>query len=202
MVLGITAAADSRQAMMQAWDQVGPRSHYADLATSSPKLKRELANFAARRRLPFTDVALMAPVPGRGLSTPALASGAGAVDYAGIINPLGGRVDVVGEEAGVAATRKLMRSVVTKGLAGLVRESMAAARAAGEEEWLWSHLVELTVTADEEFLERLVDGTESHAQRRLAEMQAAADFLADLGAPADMTSGTIEHLRRVLDQKH
>jgi 3-hydroxyisobutyrate dehydrogenase-like beta-hydroxyacid dehydrogenase len=196
LVIAVTASADSGQAMAQAWDVIGPGTQYADLATSNPTLKRALAARAAEGEVLFTDVALMAPVPGRGLATPALASGTGASRLAGAINPLGGRVDVIGVEAGAAAARKLIRSVVTKGLAGLVIESLAAARAAGQEEWAWNHIVELLTTTDEAFLRRLLEGTETHVGRRLAEMEATAEFLADLGVPADMTAGTIEHLRR------
>jgi hypothetical protein len=86
--------------------------------------------------------------------------------------------------------------VVTKGLAGLVREAMAAARAADDEQWARDHIVALLESTDRELIERLLAGTDVHAERRLAEMEAAADYLNDLGVPADLTAGTIEHHRR------
>lgn len=196
LVIAVTAAADAPSAMNQAWDHIESSCVYADLATASPQLKRDLSVMAAERAVPFVDVALMSPVPGRGLSTPALASGTGADAYASAINPLGGRVEVLEGGAGAAAARKLTRSVVTKGLAGLVREAMAAARAAGDDEWAWSHIVSLFESTDEGFIERLIDGTEAHAERRLAEMETVLDYLSGLGVPSEMTAGTIEHLRR------
>lgn len=196
LVLSITAAADSRGAMSQAWERIQPGCVYADLATSSPGLKHELAARAAERGVPFVDVALMAPVPGRGLSTPALASGVAASSFAEFINGLGGRVEALDADAGAAAARKLTRSVVTKGLAALVRESMAAARASGDEEWAWAHIVDLLETTDAAFVERLIEGTDRHTERRLEEMEAVAAYLVELGVPADMTQGTIAHLRR------
>jgi len=196
LVAAVTAAADAKKAMAQAWEIIGPETVYADLATSSPELKRELAEIAAERGVPFVDVALMAPVPGRGLSTPALASGPGAEIMAAALNLLGARIDAIGGEAGASQARKLTRSVVTKGLASLVREAMAAARVAGDEQWAWRHIVELLEGTDEEFIERLIEGTDLHADRRLAEMEAAAAYLTELGVPGDMTAGTIEHLRR------
>ena len=78
LVLAITAAADAKAAMAQAWELIGPEVVYADLATSSPQLKLELAGIAAERGVTFADVALMGPVAGQGLSTPALVSGPGA----------------------------------------------------------------------------------------------------------------------------
>ena len=41
--------------------------------------------------VPFADVAMMAPVPGRGLRVPMLASGTGAARYAALLTPLGAR---------------------------------------------------------------------------------------------------------------
>lgn len=198
VVLALTAAADSEVAMTQAWEAIPDDAIYADLATSGPQLKRKLAGVAAERGSAFADVALMAPVPGNGLSTPALASGTGARDLARVVNPLGGRIEVVGSEAGMAAGRKLIRSVVTKGMAGLMREAMAAAEVIGDQEWAWRHFVELLESTDESAMRRLMEGTEIHARRRLAEMEAARELLAALGVPADMTSGTVEHLRRAL----
>lgn len=196
LVMAITAAADAKEAMAQAWEVIGPETVYADMATSSPKLKQELAAIAAEAGVPFVDVALMAPVPGRGLSTPALASGPGAEIMAAALNPLGARVDAIGGDPGAAQARKLTRSVVAKGLAGLVREAMAAATAADDEGWAWGHIVELLESTDEAFISRLIEGTELHVERRLAEMESALAYLNDLGVPADMTAGTIEHLRR------
>ena len=72
----------------------------------------------------FVDVALMTPVPGRGLRTPSFASGPGAERYAAAMRPLGVPVEVVGERAGDASTRKLLRSVTMKGLAALVIEAL------------------------------------------------------------------------------
>jgi 3-hydroxyisobutyrate dehydrogenase-like beta-hydroxyacid dehydrogenase len=99
----------------------------------------DLADTAALRGLPFADVALMAPVPGNGLATPSLASGPGAESYGGIVSSLGGIVDVIGERPGDAAARKLLRSVVVKGLAALVIESLEAAEAHDELEWAWGY---------------------------------------------------------------
>ena len=48
---------------------------YADLNTAAPALKRELAERVGDRGALFADVALIGPVAGRGLATPALASG-------------------------------------------------------------------------------------------------------------------------------
>ena len=49
---------------------------YADLNTASPALKRDIAALVTGSGARFADVALLGPVPGTRLGTPALASGA------------------------------------------------------------------------------------------------------------------------------
>jgi 3-hydroxyisobutyrate dehydrogenase-like beta-hydroxyacid dehydrogenase len=156
-----------------------------------------LCELAAARNLGFADVALMSIVPGNGLRTPALATGPAAAALEAVLAPLGMPIEAVGEQAGDAATRKLLRSVVIKGLAALLIEAMHAADAAGCADETWQNLVDQFTAADGPFLRRMVEGTDPHAVRRLHEMEAAAELLADLGVDPVMTRATVENLRRV-----
>ncbi len=117
-------------------------------------------------------------MPDRGLATPALASGDGARAFAEAFRPLGMPVEVVSEQAGDAATLKLLRSVFMKGLAASVVESLEAAEAAGHADWLRK---EVAAVVGEPLLERLVDGSRKHAARRVDEMEAARSLLLELG---------------------
>lgn len=197
LVLAVTAAVDAQGAIAQAWREMKRDTVYADLSTAPPSLKQDLADTAALRGLRFADVALMAPVPESGLATPALASGPGAALYAETINALGGRVDPISDRPGDAAARKLLRSVVTKGLTALVIESMEAATAHGDAEWMWHHLVALIGEADEKLLRRLIEGTPRHINRRVVEMDSARRFLESLEVRSTMTDATAEVLQRV-----
>ena len=196
-VCALTAGADAEGALRQALSSIEPAAVYADFATSSAGLKRTLAEIAASAGLAFVDVALMAPVPGMGLRTPALASGSGAARFAESFASLGMPVEACGTEPGLAATRKLLRSVVVKGLAALVIESMRAAGAAGLGEETWATIVEQVTVADEAFLRRIVEGTGTHSRRRLHEMEATADLLTELGVEPIMTSATVQSLRAI-----
>jgi 3-hydroxyisobutyrate dehydrogenase-like beta-hydroxyacid dehydrogenase len=197
LVLAVVAASRADEALTQVLGSLEDGAVYADLSTASPGLKEALAARAAGRTARFVDVALMAPVPGRGLAAPALASGGGAAQYAELINARGGRVEVVGELAGQAAARKLLRSVVMKGLAALLIESTEAATRYGQGEWFWNHLVDQLGSIDEALMERLLFATASHASRRLEEMEAARDLLLELGVPPLMTNAIITQLRRL-----
>ncbi|MCQ0005111.1 NAD(P)-binding domain-containing protein [Actinomadura madurae] len=130
LVLSVNSAHDAVAAFKAGIGGVGDGAVWADLNTGSPGLKRELDGIARQGGVPFADVAIMAPVPGRGLRTPMLAAGDGAARVAALLGPLGARVEVMDAEAGAAAGRKLLRSVFFKGLAGSVVEALEAARAA------------------------------------------------------------------------
>lgn len=197
LVLGVTAAADAASALAQGLDAIPRRALYADLATASPGLKRQLAATAAGAGLRFVDVALMAPVPGTGLRTPALASGPGASAFVAELAPLGMPVEHAGDEVGRAAARKLLRSVVLKGLAALVVESMRAAEVAGLAGETWENVVAQITAADEALVRRLVIGTGRHAVRRADEMEATVELLTDLGIEPTMAGATAVQLRRM-----
>jgi 3-hydroxyisobutyrate dehydrogenase-like beta-hydroxyacid dehydrogenase len=197
MILALTAAGDAPEAVTQALEEIESDTVYADLSTAAPSLKEDLARTAGSRGLSFADVAIMGPVPDSGLGTPALASGPGALRYAKLINGFGGNVEVVGGAPGDAAARKLMRSIVTKGLTALILEAMETAGARGETEELWQHLVELITGADQALLDRFIAGTSRHIDRRIVEMESARHLIESLGVPAPMTAATLETLRRI-----
>jgi 3-hydroxyisobutyrate dehydrogenase-like beta-hydroxyacid dehydrogenase len=180
IVLSVNAASVAVQVATEAMPSLRQGGVWADLNTAAPALKRRLAALAERHGLLFADVALMAPVPGRGLATPALAAGTGARRYAKAIGPLGGQVRLLDGPAGDAAARKLLRSVYMKGLAAAVLEALAAARAAGCEEWLREDLAR---QFGAEQVERLERGSHRHAARRVDEMAAAGALLEELGVP-------------------
>jgi 3-hydroxyisobutyrate dehydrogenase-like beta-hydroxyacid dehydrogenase len=197
VVLALTAAADATIAIEQALDAIPPEAVYADFSTAGRALKQRLAAIASGRRLAFADVALMAVVAGRGLRTPALVSGDGANTVIELLAPLGMPLEHAGDEPGMAATRKLLRSVMIKGMTAVLIEAMRASEAAGLAAETWTNVVDQLEGADEGFLRRLVSGTGPHAARRRHEMEAAADLLAELGVEPLLTAATVESLRRV-----
>lgn len=183
LVLSLTTAAEAEQALSQALPGVSATAVYADANTAAAGLKQRLARLAGGAGLAFADVAIMAPVPGRGMHVPMMASGPAARAVSGILGACGGSVDVVDGPAGTAATRKLLRSVFYKGMAAAAIEALAAARAAGCEEWLRGHIAAELSAADHSTLARLEEGSHRHALRRSHEMAAASDLLGELAVP-------------------
>jgi 3-hydroxyisobutyrate dehydrogenase-like beta-hydroxyacid dehydrogenase len=193
VVLSLTTAAHALEAARSVAAGLSQDTVYADLNTSAPGLKRELA---AALPVPFADVALVGVVPGLGLRVPALASGAGAERFAELFRPLGMPVEVVGDRPGDAAGLKLLRSVFMKGIAAATIEALAAARAAGVE----GHVrADIAGVLGEPLLERLLEGSQMHAARRVHEMEAAADYVRELGVEPRVAVAAAEWLTQLRD---
>lgn len=195
VVLSANSAAVALEVAESVLAVLGAGQVYADLNTAAPALKRELAERVADRGVLFADVALMRPVAGRGLATPALASGSGAESFAATLGPLGMPVTVIGDQPGEAAARKLARSVFAKGLAAAVGEALAVAERLGFEEWLHADLERTLEAADGALLRRLIEGSRAHAGRRAEEMAAATAMLEEAGVEPRIATASGDWLR-------
>jgi 3-hydroxyisobutyrate dehydrogenase-like beta-hydroxyacid dehydrogenase len=197
LVLSVNSAGDAVAALEASLDALGPGAAWADLNTAAPAVKQRLAAIGEPRGIPVTDIAMMAPVPGTGLRVPMLASGSSAAAVAKTLRGYGADIDVLAGPAGLAATRKLLRSVYYKGMSASIVEALDAARAAGLEDWLTEHIAEDLASHDAATLTRIVTGTRQHAVRRGHEMAAAAEMLTDLGVAPIMAAAS-QHLHERL----
>ncbi|MEV1177825.1 DUF1932 domain-containing protein [Nonomuraea sp. NPDC049784] len=197
IVIAVTTGADSVTACEESRPYLKPGALYADLSTGAPGDKRRIAELVEPAGATAVDGAIMAPIPLRGLATPILASGGGAEPFAAFAGHHGMDVTPIDGAPGDAAARKLLRSVLVKGLSALIMESQRAAEAAGLGEWFWDHLLETVTGADERFVRRLLEGAGQHSLRRVHEMHAATRMLESLGVPYGMTAATAATLERV-----
>ena len=201
VVVSLTCAHEAEGALVAALPGIRRGAIYADLNTASSELKAHLAGLAAPAGVGFADVALMSPVPGKGLRTPMLASGPAAGRFAGLVGPLGAAVEVLPGPPGTAAARKLVRSVFYKGLAAAVTEALRAARAAGCEGWLRDNIAHELASASAATLDRLEQRSVRHALRRIDEMAAAGEQLRRLGVPPRIASASEQWLRQLADEQ-
>jgi 3-hydroxyisobutyrate dehydrogenase-like beta-hydroxyacid dehydrogenase len=174
---------------------------FADLNTAAPALKRELAELVEARGARFADVALLRGVPDWGLGTPALVSGSGAHAFAETFGPLGMPVTVVGSAAGEAAARKLARSVFMKGMAAALGEALAAGERLGFEDWLRKDIESTLDGADARLVRRLIEGSRTHAGRRVEEMAAAAAMLEELSVVPRVATASKDWLRSLAESQ-
>lgn len=198
VAISLTTAEEAEAAARAATVALGPGQVYADANTSSGSLKQHLAQLVEATGAAFADVALMAPVPGRGLRTPAIASGRGAAGFAAALLPLEIPVEVMDGPPGVAAQRKLFRSIAWKGLAAVVTEAIEGARAAGVEGWMRTELVNLLAEAD---IDRMLEGSLTHAARREREMADVAAQLRELSVEPRMSEAARSWLEELRDHR-
>jgi 3-hydroxyisobutyrate dehydrogenase-like beta-hydroxyacid dehydrogenase len=194
VVLSLSTAGAAREAAVDAAAALGRDAVYADLNTAAPALKRELAALTPL----FADVALLGPLPARGLRTPALASGLGAAAFADTLGPLGMPVEIVSTKPGDAAALKLVRSIFMKGVAAAAVESLDAAEAIGNRKWAERQLAEVI---GPELLERFVDGSRMHAARRVDEMEAACELLRSLGIEPHVAAASRALLVKLAEER-
>jgi 3-hydroxyisobutyrate dehydrogenase-like beta-hydroxyacid dehydrogenase len=200
VVLNVNSADAAVPAARAAVGALAAGKLFADLNSAGAPLKLELAALVEPTGALFADVALMAPVPGRGLRTPALVSGPGAERFAASVGPLGMPVEVVGPEPGQAAVRKLLRSVFMKGLAATAIEALSAAAAAGCEDWLRAEIAGALESADGALLERFETGSRKHAARRVHEVADASALLRELGVEPRISDASGGWLRQLQEE--
>ena len=201
LVLSVNSANDALTALENALPALTAGTIWADLNTAAPSLKRALVTRLSDHDVPVVDVALMGPVPGKGVRTSMLVSGEGATRYADILARFGGDVTIQPGPAGEASSRKLLRSVFYKGLAAAVVEALAAAEVAGCERWLRGSIGAELAGFDQRTIDRLIDGTHRHARRRVDEMDAAAEQLRELGVTPHIATAARDLLVGVRDRE-
>jgi 3-hydroxyisobutyrate dehydrogenase-like beta-hydroxyacid dehydrogenase len=195
VVLSVNSAEAAVDAARVAAAELRSGQLFADLNTAAPSLKRDVEAVVAPTGAGFADVALLRPVPGLGIRTPALASGSGGTAFLEAMAPLGMPVRDLGPQPGEAAARKLARSVFMKGLAAAVEESLAAGEALGFADWLREDIDQTLESADAGIVDRLLDGSRKHAVRRTEEMAAASAMLEELGVEPRIARAAEAQLR-------
>ncbi len=199
LVLSVNSSHDAVPALDNALPGLRSGTVWADLNTAAPGVKAALATRAASRGVSVVDVALMSTVPGKGLRTPMLVAGDGALRYAHVLTGFGAQVTVQDGPAGAAISRKLLRSVFYKGMAAAVVEALAAAEAAGCADWLRGDIGAELAGFDGSAVDVLVEGTHRHARRRADEMAAATEQLLELGVPARVAAAARDLLAELRD---
>lgn len=191
VVISLVGARAGGAVAAQAMPHVQPGSVFADFNTSSPTAKLSLAAVADEFGVLFADVAVLAPVPRAGSATPLMVSGPGADTLRDILGQLGAPIESIGGLPGDAASRKLLRSVFMKGLAGVVLETLEAGRLAGNADWVTDQMAAELGPEGRAFVERLVTGSHAHAERRQHEISDALEYIRHLGVDGWMSAGAL-----------
>ncbi len=175
------------------------KQFYCEMNTSGPDKKIRIGSILKDSGVQYIDLAIMAPVPQKGIMTPMLASGTSVESFFEKIKSLHLNLTIMPNSmVGDAATDKLLRSIVYKGIAAVVSEAMEAGAAFGKEEYVKKQINSLILGGDE-MIDRFVEGSKTHAVRRKEEMEAVIDMIESKNINPIITRGTKDYLHKLIN---
>ena len=98
---------------------------------------------------------------------------------------------------GDAAGRKLLRSIVYKGVAAVICEAVEAGEKFGLEDYIRKQINSI-IGENDALIDRFVTGSRTHARRRMHEMEAVVDMLEGADLSAHMSHGAVKNLSKYL----
>jgi 3-hydroxyisobutyrate dehydrogenase-like beta-hydroxyacid dehydrogenase len=217
---GIHAAADARQACasaeliisavtasntlavaQEAAQHLKPGAFFLDLNSASPGTKQQAAAAIEPAGGRYVEAGVMTSVPPHGIRVPMLLGGAHAHDLAPQLTAWGMQVQVVSETVGVASATKMSRSIMIKGLEGLMIESLINARHHGVEEAMLDTLQETFPGINwREQAAYFFMRVAQHGKRRAEEMRESANTVREAGFEPFMAAAIAEKHQWVADQ--
>jgi 3-hydroxyisobutyrate dehydrogenase len=160
---------------------LAPNAIYVDLNSLGPREKKAVAAAVAAVPRRFVDGAVLGAAAD-GFRVTIITSGADAADIATRLSAYGMRVRAVGIEPGQAASIKIVRSVLAKGLEALYVEALVAARRMGVEREVLATFCEfLDARPAAATAELLVTTHVKHAERRMHELDMSVAAVAETG---------------------
>jgi 3-hydroxyisobutyrate dehydrogenase-like beta-hydroxyacid dehydrogenase len=176
---------------------LGPGRIYVDLNSTSPSVKAELDQIIRTSGADFVEGAILGAVGATGASTAILTAGEKGNAVAEVLSGHGMRVRYYGPEIGKASMFKMLRSIFSKGLEGLILELLVAGKRAGIEDELWADITELmTHNPFEKVASNWVQSHATAHERRYHEMLQVAETMEELGLEPVMTAATIQFFKR------
>lgn len=195
IIIVLTPGKSALPALKKILKHLRPDHLYVD-ASSNSASNMEKAAALIGNAAKFVDASIMGPVDLMGIKVPFAASGPHAIAFRDLMTPHGMVINVVGVNPGDASAMKLIRSVLMKGLAGLLLETMEAAR---RRNILDEVIEDCSVTFNDipfqKIIKRYVGGTAVHCERRIHEMKECLELLHEMGSSDRNTRNTIAMLR-------
>jgi 3-hydroxyisobutyrate dehydrogenase-like beta-hydroxyacid dehydrogenase len=195
VIIALTPSKSALPALKKIRKHLRPDHLYID-ASSNSAHNMEQAAALVGDSVKFVDAAIMGPVDLMGLKVPFVASGPHAAEFRDRLTPHGMVISVVGSKPGDASAMKLIRSILFKGLAMLLLETMEAAQ---RRNILGEVIEDASATFVEipfqKIIKRYIGGTAVHCERRIHEMQDCLELLQDMGSADRATRTTIATLR-------
>lgn len=170
---------------------IRPGQFFLDLNSASPTTKQRSARLIDGAGGHYVEAAVMASVPPYGIKVPIILGGSKREELARLLKPAEMRLEIGVPEIGVASAVKMCRSIMIKGIEGLVLECLLTARRYGVEEQVIASLDATFPSMDwQSQADYLVSRVVQHGRRRAAEMREVALTVEDVGMQPLMAAAT------------
>ncbi len=197
VVLSLVTADQALEAARETVQHLGAGQQFWDLNSVAPRTKTAAAEFFAQAGVRYLDVAVLAPVHPKRHRVPLAISGPGSDDVAQALDRLNLDAEILRGGIGDAATLKLLRSVVIKGMEALLVECDQGCRISGMRERVLASLGASFPGIDwPHRTDYVLDRVAQHGDRRAAEMLEAAIMLEDLGIEPTVTKSVAARLSK------
>lgn len=187
VIISITSSSAARKVAAEAATVIKPSAIFADLTTGTPGLKESLSGFFSNGE--FVDAAVMKPVPGLGEKVPMAVAGPAARRFIDLLEPFGMNLAYVSDIPGEAAARKLLRSILAKGMAAVLIDFLWGAESLGLQDWAYDEILREFDQISADTAKRYLVGTSKHVKRRQIEMMDVTEMLNGVGYQSTMIDG-------------
>jgi len=201
----VVLSVNSSSAALRAAERVAPlldsSALYADLNTTTPALKKKLAELFAADS--FVDGAVMASGAEADSGSHLALAGPAAQQLIDLLTPLNVSAEFVSLTVGHAAARNLTRSLLAKCLAGAVIDYMWAAEALGLADWAYDDMLREFDAMDRSTAMSYLEQTVKNAKRReiemldIVEMLEEADYHSLFVPPTQLVYNKVYHSIKV-----
>lgn len=191
VVVSLVTADQALAVARRAAPLMGAAHTFLDCNSVAPATKRKAADAITGSGAAYVDCGVLGPVHPRRHRVPVGLAGPDPSVAQGLFPEVTHRFDTVGE----AAALKLMRSIVIKGIEGVVMEALAACDGAGMRETVLASLGPSFPGIDwPERAAYIEERVTSHGARRAAEMVEASRMLRDCGIEPMVSEGVARRL--------
>jgi 3-hydroxyisobutyrate dehydrogenase-like beta-hydroxyacid dehydrogenase len=207
LIFAATTASSALAVARDASTQLSQGQIYIDLNSVSPDTKRAISVEIGKSKADFVEAAVMAAVKTARLKTPILLGGGRAAALAEELTKIDMDTTAVSDKIGVASAIKMCRSIVMKGMAALVIESLFTARRYGAEDAVLASF-EATYPSmgwSDKLPDSLAMRAVEHSRRRAAEMRESAETVQDAGLEPRMALAIADlqdWLTTAMDEAH
>lgn len=201
LVISVVTGVEATNAAKSALPHLPPSAVYADFNSITGPQTREVAAALEPAGITFADVAVMGSFMANGIDNPLLLSGPGADRFYGFTQHAGIPARILNDNTGDASAVKILRTILMKGVEGLLVECLVTARRQGLVDEVLDNISDVDKIGFAEFAKVLTISHLPHAKRRMEEVEKAIENLNETGVPVLMSEATRQsHARTVAAQ--